>query len=221
LSFAETTDLNTAGTVAKIGLPIEASILQKFRREHGMIEEYEGSGRSPIFYTRKLSHFVQILDFVPSIKDEDGAPREPSELKRLNFADPGHRDVFLAFLNSSLFYWLLTVYSDCRNLNRREIALARFDFSRPVSKAHVTDLHGLARRLMTDIRRHSRVLTMRYKDHGELRIQCTYPRCSKEIIDEIDGVLGHHLELTNDEVDFITNYDTKYRMGQDGEDDHE
>ena len=44
---------------------------------------------------------------------------------------------------------------------------------------------------------------------------------SKDVIDEIDGELGRILKLTNTQLDFIVNYDIKYRMGQelDGEDD--
>ena len=124
--------------------------------------------------------------------------------------------MFLSILNSSLFYWLLTVYSDCRNLNRRDVGFARFDFSR-ARATHIQRLKGLCSSLMDDIRAHSKVLTMRYKDLGELRIQCTYPKHSKAIIDEIDQCLGAHYGLTQEEVDFLINYDIKYRVGADGD----
>jgi hypothetical protein len=42
-----------------------------------------------------------------------------------------------------------------------------------------------------------------------------YPRLSKFIIDEIDRVLAKHYGFTDEELDFIINYDIKYRMGQD------
>src|SRR5207248_656665 len=131
LTYVDTTSLNMGGAMAKVGTTSESSILAKFKAERGPIGDYECDGKSSILYTRKLSHFVQILDFVPSIKDEAGNKRDPSELKRLTFASAEHRDVFLAILNSSVFYWLLTVYSDCRNLNKREIGFVRFDFSSP------------------------------------------------------------------------------------------
>jgi Sec7-like guanine-nucleotide exchange factor len=48
---------------------------------------------------------------------------------------------------------------------------------------------------------------------------------SKSIIDEIIGaasplenrILSHHYGFTNKELDFIINYDIKYRMGRDSE----
>ena len=36
---------------------------------------------------------------------------------------------------------------------------------------------------------------------------------SKSIIDEIDKVLAVHYGFTDEELDFIINYDIKYRMG--------
>jgi len=41
-----------------------------------------------------------------------------------------------------------------------------------------------------------------------------YPKKSKLIIDKIDRELGDYFNLTNEEVDFIINYDIKYRMGK-------
>lgn len=40
---------------------------------------------------------------------------------------------------------------------------------------------------------------------------------SKPTIDEIDRVLGVHYGITDEELDFIVNYDIKYRMGRDAE----
>ena len=38
---------------------------------------------------------------------------------------------------------------------------------------------------------------------------------SKPIIDEIDRVLAKHYGFTDEELDFIINYDIKYRTGRD------
>ncbi len=43
------------------------------------------------------------------------------------------------------------------------------------------------------------------------------PRLSKPILDEIDGLLAQHYGFTNEELDFIINYDIKYRMGMSAE----
>lgn len=111
----------------------------------------------------------------------------------------------LGFLNSSLFSWLVTVFSDCRKLNQREVRMVRFDtrdISRLESLAAITD------DLMADIKMNSE-----FKRQGNLMIQQTFPRSSKRIIDEIDAVLAQHYGFTDEELDFIVNYDIKHRMG--------
>lgn len=67
---------------------------------------------------------------------------------------------------------------------------------------------------MDDFNKKSKMVSMQYKDWGKMTIQCIYPRNSKPIIDEIDTVLADHYGFTAEELDFIINYDIKYRMGQ-------
>ena len=43
----------------------------------------------------------------------------------------------------------------------------------------------------------------------------------KSIIDEIDTVLAEHYGFTAEELDFILNYDIKYRLGRDTESEEE
>ena len=51
--------------------------------------------------------------------------------------------------------------------------------------------------------------------------QYFYIRKSKEIIDQIDTVLAEHYGLTEEELDFIINYDIKYRLGNELEGEEE
>jgi hypothetical protein len=52
-----------------------------------------------------------------------------------------------------------------------------------------------------------------YKTTGEVEYDEFYMKLSKPIIDEIDKVLARHYGFTEEELDFIINYDIKYRMG--------
>ena len=213
LAYVEATRTDSDGILPKFGSSLEPSILRKL---HGAPSITTPSSRrsssESIFYTRKLSSFVQILDFVPTIYDEAGKLRRPSELKEIRFDNGITRGGVLAFLNSTLFYWLVTVFSDCRNLNKREIELTRLDLA---DKSRIQELATVAEELMDDIRSNSEMLTINYRTMGSLRIQATYPRLSKPIIDRIDAVLAQHFGLTQTELDFLVNFDYKYRMGSD------
>jgi len=66
---------------------------------------------------------------------------------------------------------------------------------------------------MNDINKNSTIITNNYKKFGKLQIQSFQPRKSKAIIDEIDVELGQFYGLSAAELDFILNFDIKYRMG--------
>ena len=56
----------------------------------------------------------------------------------------------------------------------------------------------------------------RFLSHSEsdnIEIESFRVNKSKPIIDEIDKVLAKHYGFTEEELDFIINYDIKYRMG--------
>ena len=58
-----------------------------------------------------------------------------------------------------------------------------------------------------------------YKTSGKVEYDEVYLKKSKECIDEIDTVLADHYGFTPEELDFIINYDIKYRMGKELEGD--
>ena len=60
-----------------------------------------------------------------------------------------------------------------------------------------------------------------YKTTGKVIYDEYYPSKSKPIIDEIDKVLAKHYGFTEEELDFIINYDIKYRMGDELENNDE
>ena len=203
LVFFEATSLNSDAGIAKIGHAIEASILQKFNSFPLVLQLH--SSQNTVYYTRKLSHFLQILNFIPTIYDSNGNLRKPSELKEIHFASDLIRDAALGILNSSLFSWLVQCFSDCRNLNLREVRMIRFNVA---DTANLKCLQAITLELMEDIEANSQL-----RQQADLTIQQTFPRQSKSIIDRLDRVLADHYDFTEEELDFIINYDIKYRMG--------
>src|SRR5205823_5305721 len=79
-------------------------------------------------------------------------------------------------------------------------------------------LAGLNRRLMSDLNANAERTTIHTSDGHEITYAEFYCSRSKPIIDEIDRVLARQYGFTDEELDFILNYDIKYRMGQEAED---
>ena len=67
---------------------------------------------------------------------------------------------------------------------------------------------------MTDYKSKAKRRRIQYRT-GWIEYDEFYPRLSKTIIDEVDCLLAQHCGFTDEELDFIINYDIKYRMGQD------
>ena len=82
-----------------------------------------------------------------------------------------------------------------------------------MDNTRITQLSEIAEELMEDYRYHATRKETTYKTTGKVVYDEFYPRRSKSIIDKIDRVLAHHYGFTDEELDFIINYDIKYRMG--------
>jgi len=204
------------GSLPKVGTTKEVSILDKvWAKKTCVADDAVANGQFTIFYTRKVHAFLNILDFVPAIYDAHGKKREPSEQKTLSFNAETIAKAALCILNSTLFRWFLAVFSDCRNLNRREVLGFRVDIPSLV-EAHGDQLMTLASQLSATLQETSEVREMRFQG-DTLRVQCIIPRHAKPIIDEIDHVLGRHYGFSSAELDYIINYDIKYRLGLNSE----
>ncbi len=206
-----------AHTLPKLCSELEYEISQKLKNERKTLASfYVKNTRNHIYYTRKVGYFLQFLDFEPLILNGAGNRRSPSELKVLRFGSEAHAKLALCCLNSNLFYWFFTVCSDCRNVNKREIDAFPIDVDRLAKHERSEHLVRLAEELMEDLDRNSEERQMKFS-HDTLKVQCVFPKYSKLIIDEIDRVLAWHYGFTDEELDFIINYDIKYRMGRESE----
>ena len=106
--------------------------------------------------------------------------------------------------------------SDCRHLNMREIEtfpMGVFEMAESIKLS----LSSISSLLMLDYAKHKARKECQYKATGRVVYDEYYPRLSKDVLDEIDSILAKHYSFTDEELDFIINYDIKYRMGRDAE----
>ena len=114
-----------------------------------------------------------------------------------------------AVLHNSLFYLYFIAYSDCFHLSD---ALVRA-FSIPSALRKDVRLVELGRKLQDDLTANAERKTISTKDGSKIEYAEFFASKSKAIIDQIDATLAKHYGFTNEELDFIVNYDIKYRMG--------
>ena len=207
-------ETSVANSISKIGSPVEASILHKLQRrpplERALGEEGR-PGTSTIYYHNAPRYWIRATDFEPYFWNERDGRKMSTQVKTVPVlvADLG---VIVAVLNSSLFYWWFLIWSDCRHLNRREVDQFPFD---PVALSGATrrTLQSLSKRLMASFQKHSERKETTYSTTGRVVYDEFRQRPTKPIVDRVDRALAPHYDLTEEEQDFLVNYDIKYRMG--------
>ena len=189
LLFSATQPAIVEATIPKLSSPLEQSIVQKLISQQRRLSSfYSGTTRHQVLYSRKVGYFLQVLDFEPRVLDGKGRRRPPSEFKDLTFATDDQAQLVLCCLNSSLFYWFITVFSDCRHVNKREVDAFPIDLEALAKNGRNHELRDLAAALMQDLKMNSVSRKMTFQ-HDTLTVQCIYPKASKPIADRIDAVL--------------------------------
>ena len=115
----------------------------------------------------------------------------------------------VAILNSNLLWWYYVNYFDLYNFKDYMI----FNFHYNVNN-DIKELEELGRKLMISYEA-NKVLNKQFikTRQSESVFESFNPQLSKDIINKIDTVLAKHYGFTEEELDFIINYDIKYRMG--------
>ena len=195
------------GTIpAKISSPIETSILSKIYEKGTKSLElyYDKTNGVNIYYTRSIRNFRPFYSFMIKHQDEHGNDKIPTEMKILKVDSALYKQLS-AFLNSNIVFILFCWFTDVRNINPGFVSTI------PVPNTiNDNKLLNIEHALMIDYERNKQI---RFNKTNKCYESYYYPVKSKKIIDEIDKVLATHYGFTEEELDFIINYDIKYRMG--------
>jgi hypothetical protein len=152
------------------------------------------------------------MDFEQYFKSET-RERSIHHFRNLYFRTETEGKSIGAILNSSLFFFWFISLGNGRNLTGTDVEQFPVgDFSLPITQ----ELCSLFDQLMMDYKFHSIKRIRQDCEFQEFR-----PSKSKPIIDEIERVLAKHYDFTEEELDFIINYDIKYRMGRNNGDESE
>jgi hypothetical protein len=210
LRYLDVGPMRYENSLPKAGDPIEERIWHKIHARAPLGADLGGD--RVVYYHNAPRYWVRAMTFAPYFWNERDGAKLSAQVKTLRVRDAAGAGAVAALLNSSLFCWWWLLLSDCRHLNRREIdrfpaGLAAMSVD---GKRH---LNALCRRLMADYRRHAVRKVCRYRTTGKVVYDEFYPGRSKAVLDEIDRALAGHYGFTDDELDFIINYDLKYRLG--------
>lgn len=202
--------------VPKLGDSIESSILQKILKSDSSVSLLISSNSSRrVYYRTTGGLYWKVFTNYPPKFFLNGKEGKSSRETSFAVKEKDHDIITTALLSSSTFWWWYTVTSNLRDLNPSDIQGFRFPQTILTDEKLIT----LGKKYLKDLDRNSVLLTRVQKQTGETQTQSFKISQAKPIIDEIDTVMANHYKFDKEELDFILNYDIKFRMSKelDGE----
>ena len=217
IAYCQSDEKPRAYIISKLGFLEESSILKKLIEGKGkLVNHFQNTSKASIYYRIGGGRYWKIFtNFQPHFV-LNGKKTVSSRENYLYLDTELLRDAIISILSSSLFYWYFIVTTNCRDLNPSDLNEFQINIDR-FSKSEISQLAKLCSQLMEDYTKKSQLKEKTSSLTGHIVYQEFYPRLSKPIIDEIDCVLAKHYGFTDEELDFIINYDIKYRMGRGSE----
>lgn len=189
------------GSIWRTSTNIEASIYRKFI-QHNRSSVHLSSTKTlhPICYrTAGVRYWIIFLN--------NGFNTESLSNKTSYFREKGMNKYYMAAYNSNLFWWYYSLNFDMFNCKDYMIFGFRLDYDMDEK------LCELASELEEDLNNNREELVVNSQTRGVVYSYVFRKKLSKHIIDKIDVELAKHYGFSEEELDFIINYDIKYRMG--------
>jgi len=214
LQYADISNIHFANSLIKAHSAKECALWNKLKRFSKLNKQLSAFRKGEaVYFHNSPRYWIRTMNFAPYFWNERDGEQISTQVKMLSLKNQADASVVVATLNSSLFFWWFAVLSDCRHLNLREIENFPAGLDR-MSQSVRNELAEISDRLVNDLTKHARRKKCCYKTTGNVAYDEFYPAKSKPIIDEIDKVLARHYGFSDEELDFIINYDIKYRMGK-------
>jgi hypothetical protein len=193
--------------IGKFGHKKELEIYQTISSANLVIDNLVSkSGKGLMYYQEACRYWLKASHRTPRFI-KNGVQMEPPHGRKISFRGNKEAAFVAALLNSSLFYWWYSVFSDCEHVND---SLVR---SFPIPKKWDTiDWIRLSDHLVDALERDATRKTINTKHGHVIEYDEISAAKSKIIIDQIDEKLGYIYGINHEHAEFIKNYDIKYRM---------
>ncbi|MBI3340151.1 MAG: Eco57I restriction-modification methylase domain-containing protein [Chloroflexi bacterium] len=206
ITYSDITVLANENLIPKSGSDIATRVLGKISsvKSDLIALHLVNESKHKLYFHRTPGYWIRMMDFLPYYKAPTG-DRSIFHTRELSVSDLAYNKFIGAVVNSTLYFFHFFAMGNCRNLTLEDVKT--FALGKP-EKETLKIVGDLFDELMKDFNRNSFV-----NHRGPTEFQEFDWDLSKPIIDEIDRALARHYGLSDEELDFIINYDVKYRMG--------
>ena len=214
LGYQNVTDVVKTLGYAKISTDVERLMLSKLPKRR-LGQHFDEKSQRQIYWHRIPGYFIKALDFIPYFHSDRDGEKKSEDYKIFGVREGLPPEIIVSLLNSSFFYWLWFSLSEGYHCGKHEVLDFPFD-STKMTKDTSNRLATTAISLMIHLKAHAQ-RRVRNQKTTVVEYDEFSPSSAKPIIDQIDRALAQHYGFTDEETDFIINYDIKYRMGRGGD----
>jgi predicted RNA methylase len=198
LRFINSIENYKPGRIAKIGNEIESSILERLKT-FPTIKDYitaDNSEENRVYYRAAGGRYYNLI-FNKATH---------SSAEKFICVKNVERDAVAAILSSNLYFWLYQAYSDNLNVKSAEILMCPIP---SLSSEVQQDLARTFKIYQLDLEKNSTVKQAQYNNITEYKEYRA--RLSKPIIDKIDRVLQKSYGLSDEQTNYLINFELKFR----------
>jgi predicted RNA methylase len=197
LRFVNSINHKTPGRFAKVGHEIEIGILEKLELHQQLKEKVTSKNHNPVYYRTSGGRYYHIVTTYPT-----GSSKE----KPLYIKKEVDARIIAAVLSSNLYFWLSQAYSNNLDLNVFEILMCPIP---EMDKRTQDELGELFDQYQNDLEKNAKIKKAKYStatEHKEYKA-----RLSKARIDKLDLVLQKPLGLSDEQTDYLINFEIEFR----------
>ena len=199
--------------LGKISNEIDHSILKKLVALKTMVEDITAKkGRNRVFYQEACRYWLKASNTSPRFRKNGVAVDQPHG-RTITFNTANASALVSLILNSSIFYWYYSTFSDCEHVN--DALVRRFKIPAKWDEHDWTIDADALNESMTE---NATAKTITTKNGDKIEYDEISASKSKEAIDSIDRRLAALYGFSPLEAEYLINYDIKYRMGADEDD---
>ncbi len=217
ISYVEASDATVSkGQFPKISSTEHSDILRQIDKHSGLKLSSEVSKQATshfVFYQEAMQYWAKSTSGLPYYA-KNGTRAAPAHGRYIYTVTDNAASATNALLNSSLFYLYFISYSDAFHLNQSLID--QF----PVPKGLLSDptLAALGTDLLAELHACSSHKTISLRSGDKIEYAEFRMSLAKGVLDRIDQHIGEKYRLNASQIDLVTNYDVRFRMGADEDD---
>ncbi|XMB73082.1 Eco57I restriction-modification methylase domain-containing protein [Mycoplasmatota bacterium WC30] len=177
------------GVFSKVSNKLEEGILRKIIKTDGKI--IGNKGESTVFLSSRACFWIKV--FVDK--------KISNDYMKLNFESYKTARHVYSILNSNLFFWFWEKVSDCWHIRKSDLKF--FDFKLENINDSLVELSYIVEDMLESTKKYigSKQVDYEYK-HKLIKMQ----------LDEIDYVLASMYKLSNEELEYLIDYNLQYRL---------